>query len=107
MNKLNCSEVRFLGKIRWKQVAMHSIRHIFLLIALFLTTFILVGVGLAIYHSISVEVALREVYISLVAGIPVTIPLAVCGGIFLALVKQEIENSRKGKIPVENEIIPD
>ena len=107
MRRVNGSEVRFLGRMRWKQVGMHSIRYFVLLIAMFLITYTLVGVGLAIYHSILVEVALAGVFSSLVDGIPVTIPLAVLGGVFLALMKQVIEKSGKSKIPVEKEILPE
>jgi len=57
--------------------------------------------------AILVEVALAGVFASLVDGIPVTIPLAMFGGIFLALMKQVIEKSGKGKIPVEKEILPE
>ena len=108
MSKVNGSEVRFLGRIRWKEVGMQSIRYFVLLITMFLITYTFVGVGLAIHHSILVEEALAGVFASLVDGIPVTVPLAVCGGVFLAFMKQVIETSEKsGKnmIPTKKEIL--
>jgi len=76
--------------ISWRKVGLHSILFFIVLISLFLITFVFVSVGLAIYHSILVEVALTGVFYSIVSNFHITLPLAGIGGIFLAFMKQVI-----------------
>jgi len=60
---------------------------------------VFVSVGLALYHSILVEVALANVFTSLVSGFQITIPLAGIGAISLAFVNHWMNSpDRKMKL---------
>jgi len=54
---------------------------------------VFVSVELAIYHSILVEIALKDVFTSLASNFHVTVPFAGIGGIVLALLNQ-IKNKK-------------
>ena len=89
---VNSREVDFLSTISWRKVGMQSIVFFIVIISLFFITFVFVSVGLAIYHSILVEVALTGVFSSLVSGFHITLPLAGIGALFLAFFKQWMNN---------------
>jgi len=89
--RVNSGEVDFLSTISWRKVGMQSLLFFCIIIALFFITFMFVSVGLTIYRSILVEVALTGVFYSLISGFHITLPLAGIGGIFLALMKQVID----------------
>ncbi|MHA1191648.1 MAG: hypothetical protein ACTSP9_05055 [Promethearchaeota archaeon] len=80
-------------KIHWKQVGIQSIVFFIIILSTFLITFVFVSVELAIYHSILVEIALKDVFTSLASNFHVTVPFAGIGGIVLALLNQ-IKNKK-------------
>jgi len=86
----NSGDEDIMSFISWRKVGMQSILFFLVILSMFFITFVFVSVGLAMYHSILVEVALSGVFYSIVSNFHITLPLAGIGGIFLAFMKQVI-----------------
>ena len=93
--RVNIGDEGIVSFISWRKIGMQSLLFFGIILGLFFITFTFVAVGLAIYHSILVEVALSGVFTSIVSGLHITLPLAGIGGIFLAFMKQVIDVVRK------------
>ena len=91
----NSGDAGIISFISWRKVGMPSILFFIVIISLFFITFVFFSVGLAIYRSILVEVALTGVFYSIMSNIHITLPLAGIGGIFLAFMKQVIDFVKK------------
>ena len=89
--RVNSGDAGIMSFIFWRKVGMQSIVFFIVIISLFFITFVFVCVGLAIYHSVLVEVDLTGVFNSIVSNFHITLPLAGIGGIFLAFTKQVID----------------